>query len=328
VPDKTTIEVYIMFTKRVLTVSTLAGIAALTAACGGGSGSNTSTSTSDSGTFSLAVTDGPVDSAQHVVVEFDGVSIQPVDGEVIEFLFDTPKSLDLLALQGSLSEPLVAGESVPAGDYEWIRLHVNATRDGVMDSYIDIDGSRLELYVPSGAETGLKLVSGFTVAAGGAADFTIDFDLRKSVTNPPGMADAAILRPALRLVNNMVVGSVAGTVDSTLVSQQCADASLDDGAVYIFAGAGATPTDIQGLDSDPLVTALVHYETSYTYEIGFLAEGDYTVAYTCNAGSDDPAVANELAFVGAATVSVTAGSQTTHDFVAAEEVATDETTTQ
>jgi hypothetical protein len=319
-----------MFTKRVLTVSTLAGIAALTAACGGGSGSSTSTSTgtSDSGTFSLAVTDGPVDSAQHVVVEFDGVSIKPADGEVIEFLFDEAKSLDLLALQGSLSEPLVAGESVPAGEYEWIRLHVNATRDGVMDSYIDIDGSRLELYVPSGAETGLKLVSGFTVAAGGAADFTIDFDLRKSVTNPPGMADAAILRPALRLVNNMVVGSVAGTIDSTLVSQQCADASLDDGSVYIFSGADATPMDIQGLESDPLVSALVHFETDYTYEIGFLAEGDYTVAYTCDAGSDDPAVANDLAFVGAATVSVTAGEQTTHNFAPVEEPTADETPAQ
>lgn len=301
-----------MFTKRILTLSTIAGIAALTAACGG-----SSSGTNDTGSFSLAVTDGPVDSAEHVVVEFDGVSIKPADGEVIEFLFEEAKSLDLLALQGNLSEPLVAGESVPAGDYEWIRLHVNAERDSVMDSYIDIDGSRLELWVPSGAETGLKLVSGFTVAAGGSADFTIDFDLRKSVSNPQGMPEV-ILRPALRLVNNMVVGSVAGTLDSSLVSAQCADASVDDGAVYIFTGADATPADIQGAEADPLVTALVNYEDAYTYEIGFLAEGDYTVAYTCEASSDDPAVADELTFVGAATVSVVAGEATTHDFALSE----------
>lgn len=301
-----------MFTKRILTLSTMAGIAALTAACGG-----SSSGTDDTGSFSLAVTDGPVDSAEHVVVEFDGVSIKPADGEVIEFQFEQPKSLDLLALQGNLSEPLVAGESVPAGDYEWIRLHVNAERDSVMDSYIDIDGSRLELWVPSGAETGLKLVSGFTVAAGGSADFTIDFDLRKSVSDPQGMPEV-ILRPALRLVNNMVVGSVAGTLDSSLISAQCADASVDDGAVYVFTGADATPADIQGTEADPLVSALVNYEDAYTYEIGFLAEGDYTVAYTCDASSDDPAVADELTFVGAATVSVAAGEETIHDFALSE----------
>lgn len=297
-----------MLTKRIFTLSTIAGIAALTAACGG-SGTD-----AGSGTFSLAVTDGPIDSALHVVVQFDGVSIKPTDGEVIEFSFDEPRSLDLLALQGNLSAPLVEGEGVPAGDYAWIRLHVTAERDGIMDSYITMDdGAQLELWVPSGAQTGLKLVSGFTVAAGGNADFTVDFDLRKSIADPQGMPEL-ILRPTLRLVNNMTVGSVAGTIDSNLVSQQCIDATLDDGSVYIFTGADAPLADIQGSEADPLVTALVHYDDAYTYEIGFLVEGDYTVAYTCDASSDNPTVADALTFVGAATVSVSSGTQSTYNF--------------
>lgn len=129
-------------------------------------------------------------------MEFTGVSIKPATGEAVQFVFDEPRSIDLLQLQGNASASLVSGEQATAGQYEWIRLHVNAVEDNVMDSYIEFnDGTQQELNIPSGAQTGLKLVSGFTVPAGGATGFTIDFDLRKSITSPPGMS-AAILKPA------------------------------------------------------------------------------------------------------------------------------------
>lgn len=274
-----------------------------------------SSNTSSTGTFSLGITDGPVDSATKVVVEFTGVSIKPADGEALVFDFETPKSIDLLQLQGTASDGLLTDEVVASGNYEWIRLHVNATQDDVMDSYMEMnDGSMIELYVPSGGQTGLKLVNGFTIAAGGSADFTIDFDLRKSITNPGGMP-SAILKPALRIVDNTVVGSIEGTIEETLVGQQCADATVDDGSVYVYTGADVTPMDIQGTSGDPLVTALVSFvDGAYRYELGFLPEGDYTVAYTCAAASDDPATADTLQFVGAATVPVLAEMASSHDF--------------
>lgn len=303
--------------KKTLTTMIMLSSIGLVAGCGNSS----SGSTSSTGTFSLSITDGPVDSATKVVVEFTGVSIKPANGEALVFDFAEPKSIDLLQLQGTASDGLLTNEVVASGNYEWIRLHVNATQDNVMDSYMEMDdGSIIELYVPSGSQTGLKLVNGFTVAAGGGVDFTIDFDLRKSITDPGGMP-SAILRPALRIVDNMTVGSIAGTVDGTLVGQECADATLDDGAVYVYSGAGVTPTDIQGTSSDPLVSALVHVvDGVYSYELGFLPEGDYTVAYTCMAASDDPATADTLVFVGAATVPVLADMATAHDFTVDETV--------
>ena len=299
-----------------------AGVAAL-AACGGGSGgSNTGTggadSNNDTASLSLAITDAAVDSANRVIIEFVGVSIKPSDDEAIAFNFEPAKSIDLLSLQGSASESLLSDEEIPTGDYEWIRLDVNAQNDGVTDSFLELsDGTMVELWVPSGSETGLKLVSGFTVTAGGSVDFTIDFDLRKSVVMPPNNAvGGAILKPALRLVDNTSVGAIAGSVDGELITELCADPAVDTGAVYVFSGADASVTDVSGDDeTDPITTALVTDESgSFAYEAGFLSEGDYTLAYTCDATSDDPEAEETLTFVGETNASVEADSTTEVNF--------------
>lgn len=299
--------------KKPLASLALMGAIAGLAACGGSSDDD------NTGRLSLSVTDAPVDSATEVVVAFTGVSIKPAGGEAVEFVFDEVKSINLLDLQGTASESLLDGETVAAGEYQWIRLDV-AAQQGVMDSYIGMnDGSQLELTIPSGSETGLKLVSGFTVPVGGDADFTIDFDLRKSITNPRD-ATSAILRPALRIVDNTVVGSIAGMVDGSLIST-CADSSVDSGAVYVYSGADATPADVQGAESDPLASALVSVGDGgeYQYEVGFLSEGSYTLAYTCDAGQDDPATADVLNFAGTANAEVTANTETVLNLVAAEQ---------
>ena len=148
------------------------------AGCGGGDSSTAQ------GTLSLGVTDAPVDNANRVVVEFTGVSVKPADGEAEVFDFDTPRQIDLLALQGGETELLLDDVVLNAGDYEWIRLTVNAGMNA-SDSFIELeDGSVHALFIPSGNQTGLKLVRGFVVPVNASADFTIDFDLRKSVVDP------------------------------------------------------------------------------------------------------------------------------------------------
>jgi hypothetical protein len=303
-----------IFPKHTPKLLLAASISALVA-CGGSSDGASSNGEGGTGYFSLAVTDAPIDSATHVVVEFSGVSIKPADGQALHFDFDEPKSIDLLALQGSAYESLLTDEEVPAGQYEWIRLHVNAEHDGVLDSYIELEtGNQLELFVPSGSQTGLKLVDGFAIEAEGSANFTIDFDLRKSIVLPPGLA-GAILKPTLRLVDNSVSGSIAGTVDAELITAQCEDPANETGAVYVFSGVDATVSDVSGSENDPLITALVNHDGSeYRYEVGFLPEGDYTLSYTCDARLDDPEEEDELAFVGTANATVEAGAETELNF--------------
>lgn len=310
------------FKKRPLQLALAASLVTLVA-CGGSSNDNSAGS--NEGRLSLNVTDAPIDSAAQVVVEFSGVSLKPADGEALEFTFDEPKSIDLLSLQGSASESLLTDETVPAGDYEWIRLAVNAEHDGVTDSYLELDdGTIQELRVPSGSQTGLKLVSGFTVVAGGTANFTIDFDLRKSVVMPGGQA-GAFLKPALRLIDNAAVGTIAGQVDAEVLVDQCADPANQTGSVYVYSGADVTPTDVSGAETDPLTTALVSdVDGEYRYEVGFVSEGDYTLAYTCGAVDDDPEAVDELVFFGTANATVEADTTTEVKFTIDQ--AEDETT--
>lgn len=308
----------------------LIGASALAlAACGGSDSSSDNSADGNSGRLSVAVTDAPIDAANHVFVEFSGVSIKPADGDVIELTLEENANIDLLSLQGSLSEALVTDEEVPAGEYEWVRLHVNAEHDGVLDSYIELDtGNQLELRVPSGSQTGLKLVSGFTVAAGGNTNITIDFDLRKSVVLPGGQA-GAMLKPALRLIDNTVVGTVAGSVDAEVLTDQCADPANEYGAVYVYSGADATVTDVSGADTDPLTTALLaQVDGGYEYEVGFLEAGDYTLAYTCDAASDQPETVDELTFIGSSNATVEADMTTEVNFTVDQLPTDDETASQ
>lgn len=286
------------------------GTSALLAACGGGGGSSGST-----GSLTLNVTDAPVDGANKVVVVFTGVSIKPAGGNEINIDYATPRQIDLLALQGGNVAGLLDGQIVPAGRYEWARLKVLTSKDSASPSYLQ-DGSLVNhpLYVPSGAETGLKLVGGFTVPANGAASFTIDFDLRKSVVDPQGnFAGGYFLKPALRLVDNTLVGRISGTVNN--FATLCP--SPNGPTVYVFAGAGVTPDDIDGTAAEPVSTAPVKLDTgtgTYRYTVPFLPAGAYTVSLTCVGATDLPESSEALAFQGTRDAAVTANTVSLQDF--------------
>lgn len=287
-------------------------------ACGGG-GSNLNEE--DTGTLSLAITDAPVDNVEEVWVQFTGVRVKPSNGPEIAFTFDTPMDLDLLTLTGDNTEALLNGEKVPAGDYEWIALDVNAELDSTMDSFVVDDmGGMVELRVPSGSEQGLRLVSGFTVPAGGSASFVIDWDLRSALTDPEGQ-QGYFLRPALRISNLAEVGSISGNVaDALVMADTCANDMAEDtgNLVYVFDGADVTPVDIDGTDPDPLTTATVAQDSdaagAYTYTAHFLSPGDYTVAFTCQGLDENPEAEDGLEFVGAQNATVMADETTSVDF--------------
>lgn len=265
----------------------------------------------DTGTLSLSLTDAPVDDAMSVMVAFTGVELQQESGDRLTFDFDPPKQIDLLALRSGRRE-LLLEEDLPPGRYNWIRLQISTE---AMASYIEmLDKSMHNLRIPSGDERGLQLNRSFEVPEDGLVDFTLDFDLRKSVHAPQGSSADYILRPTVRMVATTEVGNITGTVDASLL----ADPSCTGDAVYVFAGTEVTPDDIDDQDPEPVTTAMVEWDETaslYTYRAAFLPAGDYTVALTCQAGDDDPAADNPLEFVGTTDVTVTAGEETTHDFV-------------
>jgi hypothetical protein len=240
--------------------------------------------------------------ATAVVVKFTGVELKPQGGSAFSIDFATPKSLDLIQLQGEDRALLLDGEEIPAGEYEWMRLKVDADPNVAGDSYLQLalGGAECELRIPSGDQNGLKLIRGFTIGVGTTTDFTIDFDLRKSLVAPPGQTtivdtcgnQAFTLKPVLRIVDNLQVGTIAGDVDPNLISAQCAASGQAPypGNVYLFGpiptGEDVAPDDYDGVvddanGDDALTSAMVNPDT-FRYTIGFVPAGNYRVAYTCD----------------------------------------------
>jgi len=281
------------------TLATLVvGIVTL-AGCGGGG--------SDAGTGSLSVnlTDAPVDGAANVVVVFTGLELHRSDGTLVTLDFGTTngqantKSIDLMKLQNGVTGALTQGEAIPAGDYQWMRLKVLADKNSQGESYITLlNGAQYPLYIPSGAETGLKLVRPFTVAQASTTRLVVDFDLRKSVTAPPGQDPNYVLKPTLRLMDELQVGKITASIDlAALTSAQFgsgANVSSCKAGLYLFAGASAVPDDQDGDatdGADPIVYLPIAYDgvnTSVSVTIPFIEVGSYTVAATCNFDVDAP----------------------------------------
>jgi hypothetical protein len=285
----------------------IAAIASASLTACGGSSSSSSSPSEQPATFNLSIVDGPVDAADAVVIAFDEVEIKPASGASQVLVLDASATIDLLNYQGEVSAPLLNNVSLTAGAYNWIRLGVDASA-----SYIEVNGAQFPLDIPSAAQTGLKLNRGFTLAAGGVSNFTIEFDLRKSV-HQDGNGNYK-LRPTLRLLDNLEVGTIAGTVDRLLIEDvACAnngDNNDQGNLVYLFASADATPIDIQGQATDPLTSASVVYDNGidgFRFTLGFIPEGDYTIAFTCDGLIDDPQQADELFFGATAQVTVEAG---------------------
>ncbi|MHB1544868.1 MAG: DUF4382 domain-containing protein [Gammaproteobacteria bacterium] len=292
---------------RYLVLACLGGLFLSLAACNGTSSSN--------GSLSLGITDTPVDGVQQVVVAFTGVTLMGPNGQQ-SFPFANEQSVNLLTLQGNASQALLSNVTVPAGQYQWLRLDIDTAHSYVISS----SGGRYLLNIPSGNQSGLKLVSGFTVAQGGLSDFTIDFNLRQSLTEDNSSGTTTYtLTPALRLVNAQQVGSISGTAFSTMtIGGEPITSTSCYPAVYVYPG---STTLFNGFDvtisggTTPITSGTLTLNSTtglYDYTIGFLAPGAYVVVATC--AGNDTLTSTSLAFSAPQTASVTADNATTINF--------------
>ncbi len=282
--------------------------------CGGGGVDSVGGDREPTGQLSIAITDAPVDYATEVVVTIDAVELKPTDGTLVLIEFDA-RRIDLLVLQDGVSTVILDRETVPAGEYDWIRLQLHGDPGTVDDSYVMFeDGSMHPLVIPSFDENGLKLVSGFIIPANGHGSYTLEVDLRATLHAPLGQNGDFFLRSALRLVDNTMVGEIAGTVSGDLID---GDVGCTSGnAVYVYEGFNVIPDDVDLVDSDdaePVTSTIVKLNEStgdYEYVAAFLPEGDYTVAFTCRAGDDDPGLDDNIIFTATDNATVVAGETT------------------
>lgn len=188
----------------------LAGALGLLSGCGaaqstnGASSSRTpgdaqgtsSSPTTGNGQLVVSLVDAPA-TAKEIHVGITKITAHStVDGWVTVLTPDpSPLKVDLLTLQNGASLALGAVNLKPATITQ-VRLYVSSNSD---DNYVVLaDGSSDPLKIPSGVQTGIKIVGPFEIGECETTSLTLDFDGRKSIfSHPTGHGDEWILRPTI-----------------------------------------------------------------------------------------------------------------------------------
>ena len=150
------------------------------------------------GTISLQLTDFPLagNEVSKVLVSITRIEAHSAaSGWFTGINYDPPRIFDLLELQNGNTAEL-GGFNLEVGQYTQIRIHVSE------DNQIEVDegsGPMLKpLQVPSGPQTGIKLVNSFTVTEDGLTVMLLDFDASKSVVKA---GSKYLLKPIIRVIS-------------------------------------------------------------------------------------------------------------------------------
>lgn len=178
--------------------------------CGGGGSGYASAGTSTRGAMSVTLVDGP--SPDYKAIHLNVQSVQVHHSATAEesgwiTVASPNKTIDLLTLQGGVTETLAAQQTLDAGSYQMLRLVL-----GSGNTLTLADGSTVDLTVPSGMQTGIKIPLNFTVQAGTTADVWIDFDGAHSIHVVGTGSGKYMLRPVVHGFMKTATGSVSGTL--------------------------------------------------------------------------------------------------------------------
>ena len=205
----------------------LAGTALV--ACGGGGGESTTTTTTTtpspaspagSGTLRVALTDAPACGFDQVNVTIERVRVHQSstagdnDGGWVDIpVVNGPRKVDLLALtNGVLME--LGQTTLTAGYYSQIRLVLVSNKSMTMSNTVKPTGAfETEMDTPSAAQSGLKLINGFTVAPAAVTDIVLDFDACKSIVQRGNGSYG--LKPVITMIPRTLT-AIAGYVQTGL----------------------------------------------------------------------------------------------------------------
>ena len=209
-------------------------------ACSGGGGS----SGGETGTLSMALTDSSTGKYLAIYVTIDEVQVNKKDstsnGNSGWKTVATPmKTYNLLKLVNGVTE-ILGEDELEAGTYHQIRLIIGKTAESENNingephpdaNYVFEDGSNDEpLKIPSGYQTGVKLVHTFKVGKDGFVELVLDFEACKSVVETG--SGKYILKPTIKVIETankydvygkVTDGETALPIEGALVSAQISE---------------------------------------------------------------------------------------------------------
>ncbi len=262
-------------------------------------GCNSSSSSGTTGTLSLGLTDAASTDYRAIYVTIDEVQVhRGGDDDGIWQVVATPdKTYNLLELVNGVIEQLGISP-LESGLYTQVRLIVGTNADAGLNirgeahpyaNYIidDTDGYH-ELKIPSGYQTGIKLVHEFEIVEGLTTELVLDFDAQASVVQA-GSSGNWLLKPTIKVIgtiDNAIVDGVITDVnqaplEGVLVSAQIHTA--DTGGVIRHT---ATVSDENGqylMYLEPGTYVIVAYQDGYSPACSVLAAAnneDYDRSFT------------------------------------------------
>ncbi|MFO7732180.1 MAG: DUF4382 domain-containing protein [Candidatus Aminicenantes bacterium] len=261
---------------------------------------------SDSGQLSLSLTDAATDLYDAVYITVKQIDVHRADeGEEMWQTIATPgRTYNLLELVNGVREQLALVD-LTAGHYSQLRLYLGdmpddraniLSRPHPFPNYvIDSEQAYHELKIPSGYQSGVKIVHAFTIGESGTTELILDFSASESVVIA-GRSGQYLLKPTIKVLTESEASIVSGTVT------QAADEAVVEGAIVSAQVYDAGAADIK--DQVAVKASTVSDETG-GFKM-FIAPGAYNIV----AAKMDYATA-------AAALTTEAGMTYTQDFALA-----------
>lgn len=213
------------------------------------------------GSLRMNLVDAPaqLESVDSLIVVFEKVLVhkssgaESSDGGWVVVLDNTlpveSRTFDLLQLVNGVFATLGEVE-LEVGRYTQARIIVESAT-------LFVGGTPKNLSIPSGAQTGIKLVRGFMIEPDVVTEVVADFDVASSLhESPPGSGDY-VLQPTIRLMQMEFAGTISGTVTPS--------------------GAGALLSAINTATGETVTTTLADPATG-EYVLSVLPAGTYDVS--------------------------------------------------
>ena len=210
-------------------------------ACSGGGGS----SGVETGTVSVALTDSACSTYKAIYVTIDEVQVNKNDGSSNgnsgwQTVATPMKTYNLYSLVNGVTEVL-GEEDLAEGTYHQIRLiigkqaesenNINGDPHPAANYVLFNDNTYESLKIPSGFQTGVKIVHNFEVAADSYVELVLDFVACKSVVETGG--GKYILKPTIKVIEPLnkteVYGKVTDSDTDAAIAHASVSAQISDG---------------------------------------------------------------------------------------------------
>jgi len=293
--------------------------------CGGNGGDNGDST----GTLNLSLTDQATTDYKAIYVTIEQVEVHKEGGggwQVVPLQFEK-KTVNLLDLVNGVREELAIA-TLATGHYTQMRLilgdkpddslNILSRRHPHANYFIDLSDKWFELKVPSGFQTGIKIVKGFNINENQTTELLLDFDATKSIVKA-GSSGQWLLKPTIKLLNTKECSIISGNAvqGGVLVSAQVYDATPNLAEELRVEVEAATVTDASGnykLFLSPGSYTLVGYKDGFfpSFETAkFVTEAGktYTKNFSLSASSTGTLISGPITISGAdqeqyATISI------------------------